>query len=284
MKNVRLHALLLLVGLMCLSSCADKTICPAFQSYYVLDEDKKKEMFAYFGEDSIPKVQDAHVRKGHHGIIEQASYFGILPGKLPKNDYKERTARMNSLRMEVIYPSDEEDEELDLSAELPESQATNEYESGLNLELPEYTDLTDTTQQEGTQSDSIRYHYNVDQMTYMKMFGDDLIMGKEALKDSIASNEKKNSKNKSGGDQAAPKKKGFFKKIFGGGKKKKGDSIADMEGSNTTDVGAGEELSKADKKKKKAEEKARKKAEKQAAKKAASDAKDEEETSPGEDG
>ena len=206
-----------------LASCLDKAICPAYQSYYLLDEDKRDNMFAYFGEDSLPKQQEGIVSKNMFGIIEKPNYFTVANVTVPKNEYKARDADLQTIKMEVIYPSDEEDS-LNLEGEIPESQATNQYESELNLELPEYISDTVSTVKD-TAKVKPEYHYNVDQLVYMDLIGNDIMDARQERIDSLKakSEELQDTKAKEGAG-APKKKKGFFKRIFS---KKQKEQVTD---------------------------------------------------------
>src|SRR5687768_10054213 len=51
------RAFLLVIGVfVLLSSCTQRSICPAFQSAYIYDKDALRKKFSYFQEDSTPKV------------------------------------------------------------------------------------------------------------------------------------------------------------------------------------------------------------------------------------
>jgi len=223
------------IALICLvfmvSACADKTICPAFQSYYLLDEDKRDVMFSYFGEDSLPKQQEGIVSKNMFGIIEKPNYFTVGSVAIPKNEYKERNADMQTIRMEVIYPSDEEDS-LNLSGVVPDSsQATNQYESDVNFDLPDYSDVFDTI---ATQKDTAKikpeYHYNIDQLYYMDLIGDEIMEGRQDRMDSLKSQREEQEAN---GSPVEPEvKQSFFKRLFGGKKNKQSGEDGQTDGAS----------------------------------------------------
>ena len=74
-----------------MSSCQRKYICPAYQSSFILDEDKTERFFALFGEDSLPK-DDYFVHKDKTGIIE----------KMKRGQKQEE---MSTVKMVTIYPA-----------------------------------------------------------------------------------------------------------------------------------------------------------------------------------
>lgn len=55
-----------------LSSCTQRSICPAFQSAYIHDKDALRKKFSYFLEDSTPKILTAS--KNKYLIAEPATY------------------------------------------------------------------------------------------------------------------------------------------------------------------------------------------------------------------
>jgi len=86
--------LLILGGIL---GCA-QNICPAFQSYYILDEEIRAKQFTYFAEDSMPRNDMAGINKSQFGIIDQPIISKIPPPISP-------FARLNSVPMEMIYPA-----------------------------------------------------------------------------------------------------------------------------------------------------------------------------------
>lgn len=55
-----------------LGSCSQRSICPAFQSAYIYDQDALRKKFSYFLEDSTPKILTAS--KNKYLIAEPATY------------------------------------------------------------------------------------------------------------------------------------------------------------------------------------------------------------------
>ncbi len=68
------RAFIVLIGGYCLllSSCTQRSICPAFQSAYIHDKDALRKKFSYFLEDSTPKILTAS--KNKYLIAEPATY------------------------------------------------------------------------------------------------------------------------------------------------------------------------------------------------------------------
>jgi hypothetical protein len=56
-----------------LSSCQDKLACPAYQSYFILNDSVRYQKFSHFLSDSLPK-NDLKVKKNKDGIIVLASF------------------------------------------------------------------------------------------------------------------------------------------------------------------------------------------------------------------
>ena len=216
----KFYPIALLTLIILFSSCADKTICPAFQSYYLLDEDKRDDMFSYFGEDSLPKQKEGIVSKNMFGIIEKPNYLTVANVSIPKNEYRARDADMQTIPMEVVYPGDEEDS-LNLTGVVPDSsQATNQYESDVNFDLPDYGNLFDSA---ATEKDTAKvkpdYHYNIDQLYYMEIIGDEIMEGRQAKQDSLKAQQEE-MKNQNPGGAEPEVKQSFFKRLFGKKKNK----------------------------------------------------------------
>jgi len=125
-------------------SCKSNHICPSFESAYILDREIRDQTFSLFDADTLPK-EDFIVRKDKNGIIKSVKYR------------KKRDA-MLTVKMETIYPQVEPLDtmllaEQDLTPEEME-QILSEGERPVN-------------------------HYNVDQIYYMRHFGQYLPMPEE---------------------------------------------------------------------------------------------------------
>jgi hypothetical protein len=66
--------LLLAVVWMALVGCAEKLICPAYQSSFIHDKEALRQKFSYFVNDSTPKVFTASASKNKYLIAEPESY------------------------------------------------------------------------------------------------------------------------------------------------------------------------------------------------------------------
>lgn len=115
-------------------------ICPAYQSAFIYNDSIRDRLFAYFDEDSLPAIVPFS-SKNKYGIIEKVS----------------ERKRLNSLqivRMEKIFPGEDPTRDSLLLA-LGETQGENlNVDSLVNAHL------------------EAQYHYNVEQETYMQLFGE----------------------------------------------------------------------------------------------------------------
>ena len=76
------------VILLALGSCADKMICPAYQSSFIYDKEVLRKKFSYFESDSVPKVITASKTK----------YLIAVP-----ESYRKRYRKMQTVEMRPIY-------------------------------------------------------------------------------------------------------------------------------------------------------------------------------------
>ncbi|MDH3708969.1 MAG: hypothetical protein OER04_03715 [Cyclobacteriaceae bacterium] len=125
-------------------SCKSNHICPSFESAYILDQEIRDQTFSLFDVDTLPK-EDFIVRKDKNGIIKSVKY-------------KRKRDEMLTVKMETIFPQVDPPDtmllaEQDLTPEQIE-QILSEGEQPIN-------------------------HYNVDQIYYMRHFGQYLPMPEE---------------------------------------------------------------------------------------------------------
>ena len=83
--------LLLAVVWIALMSCAEKLICPAYQSSFIHDKEKLRQKFSYFVNDSTPKVFTASASKNKYLIAEPESY-------------RKRYRKMQTVELRPIQP------------------------------------------------------------------------------------------------------------------------------------------------------------------------------------
>jgi len=136
-----LMALFLVVAIF---SCKSNYICPSYESAYILDQPTRHKKFSLFDEDTLPRT-DMDVNKNKFGVIQSIKY-------------KKKRDEMLTVKMETIFPEVEPPDTLllaeqDLSPEDME-RLINEGERPIN-------------------------HYNVDQIYYMRHFGQYLPMPEE---------------------------------------------------------------------------------------------------------
>src|SRR6188508_272475 len=62
----------IILGMIILSACTQRAVCPAFQSAYIYDQNELRKKFSYFLEDSTPKIYTASKTK--YLIAEPVSY------------------------------------------------------------------------------------------------------------------------------------------------------------------------------------------------------------------
>ena len=125
-------------------SCKSNYICPSFESAYILDQPTRHQKFSLFDEDTLPR-EDFEVKKNKYGVIKSIKY-------------KKKRDELLTVKMETIFPQVEPLDTLllaeqDLSPEDME-QLINEGERPIN-------------------------HFNVDQIYYMRHFGQFLPMPEE---------------------------------------------------------------------------------------------------------
>ena len=125
-------------------SCKSNHICPSFESAYILDQEIRDQTFSRFDEDTLPK-EDFIVRKDKNGIIKSVKY-------------KRKKDELLTVKMETIFPQVDPPDtmllaEQDLTPEQME-QILSEGEKPVN-------------------------RYNVDQIYYMRHFGQYLPMPEE---------------------------------------------------------------------------------------------------------
>ncbi len=205
-------ALAIMLGL---SACNDKLICPAFQSYYVFDDDQREQMFSLFGEDSLPKM-DGDVVKNQNGLVKQPRLF----------PYQRKKQELNTVPMETVMPgynttettSDSVGQETNFIAQ---EVFGNDDDAWKNLTPREYA----------ASAGKRKIGINIDQKNYEALFGD--YLAEQFGEEEPGEGGEEDPFGDSGfGDFEEPKEKrgffGFFKDLFGG--KKRRQQQADEEG------------------------------------------------------
>ncbi len=189
-----------------MSSCAPNKTCPAFQSFYIIDDSARIKQFSLFNEDSVPKDLLA-VHRDKNGLIKRMSYRKVQK-------------RWNAIEMEVIMPPIEEIED-SLSGDVVDSLLVAQVDF----------DETDSLSTGRKVSTRVRRkdHYNYDQLEYNRLFAEFLPKPKSIDTTSI-SNELGEEKLADGEEEEEPKKKkGFFSFLKRKKKKKEADVAEDSE-------------------------------------------------------
>ncbi len=148
--------------LLSLSSCRDK-ICPAFQSFYVLDERQRDLMFSPFGEDTLPRV-DYNVRKSSFGVVSQSP---VLPYLQKLEEFKMVERELLFARESTLDSVGSADEQIDVREELGEVSDTTAREQ------------QDTGKPDSQADYKIKENRNVEQATYDRLFGEYLKAAEE---------------------------------------------------------------------------------------------------------
>lgn len=200
MKHIKLLGISILITLLAWS-CAERTICPAYQSAFIHDKAALAKHFSYFKEDSTPKLLTAS--KNKFLIAERQPYW-------------KKVRSLNTVKMETIYPV------LDDSTQL----------SG-DIVLQAEMDVVDSVALDSTAVNEIGWteHFNVDQEFYFYYLNDILVYPEErALLEAANEAQDKIKKDQSQREE----KQNFFQKflsIF----KKKPQADVDEDGTEITD-------------------------------------------------
>ena len=186
-------------------SCADKLICPAYQSSFIHDKETLRKKFSYFEDDSIPKVYTASKTK----------YLVAVP-----ESYRKRYRKMQTVEMKTVYPV--------LEDSLAQDSTASPLDSLLRLDSVAIAGLDSATRAKLDSAklnaeDSIyviskaKEKFNNEQENYMWYFRKELILPDVRLS-KIKETEK--------GKPETVKKKSFFRKLmFWKKDKPKSDSL-----------------------------------------------------------
>lgn len=216
--------IILFVLMLAISACNDKLICPAYQSYFILDNTNypregypndrsqglatsrfsypdmsnhlienpiRDEYFSYIDTDSFPKMVE--VSKNQYGIITEKRL-------------RARDRAMQTIPMEVVIP-----------------QAPDSLIYAGDEELFTELDLVDSLAIDSIRSLGKSYQYNLDQKYYLWYMRNKLVWKDELGGDATKETEGESPEGESAtSDDAGAGKQGFFKRIFGNLFKKKG--------------------------------------------------------------
>lgn len=188
-------------------ACAERVICPAYQSAFIHDKKALEQQFSYFGQDTMPKVMEAS--KDKFLIIEPMAY-------------RKKLMSLQTIPMRDVYPQKEEDE-FDDDFYLAEGGG---YDSSAVISV-------DTLN--GAAADSIyvislkKENFNIDQELYLWYLRDHLVYPDVRLqRQQVAAQKKRDEKEERKNKGIS----GFFRNLFK--KKNKSDTtIFDVETSAT---------------------------------------------------
>ena len=142
----------ILVGLLvslAMSSCKLDKICPAYQSYFLLDEKTQTNTFAYLAEDNLPRHDLPNAEKDVNGLIKSEWY-------VVKN------YNMRTIPKQVVYP------------QLDDSLAF----LGEEMMYAE-TDIVDSVALDSARTAALGFRYNNDQKFYNWYFKEKLVWADE---------------------------------------------------------------------------------------------------------
>lgn len=142
-----------IVVLTMLASCKADMICPAYQSYFLLDSAAQANQFTYFAEDSFPRRDLFNSRKNKEGLMVY-------------EEYRERWLDHKTVPMEVIYP-------------VPDDSTLFAGDVMMYAE----TDVVDSAALDSIKMTAHTVQYNVDQKYYNWYFRDKLVWADEVNKD-----------------------------------------------------------------------------------------------------
>ncbi|MFQ3214063.1 MAG: hypothetical protein ACI9XJ_002562 [Marivirga sp.] len=198
------------------SSCKDKLVCAAYQSTYLLDEERQSNKFSFFDGDSLVlEASNIGLKKNIYGIRERD--FGFWQKQ----------------RLLVVDQKDVYSKEVDSLLNSKEVAPAEMAESGVYLDSAMFNQDTVIALEvkEDQWSNTKRFHYNVDFVNYMLLVGNDVLKGQSAARDSAAAN---NGKEKiEATDSTANQSGGFMKRLFGGNKGPKANNGLDESDSAT---------------------------------------------------
>lgn len=184
-----------IIGVM-LAGCKADMICPAYQSYFLLDEDAQNNQFTYFALDSLPRRDIFNTTKDQNGLVAKTSLLAYVDTDWVRN------REIRTIDMEVVYP-----------------QLSDSILFAGDAMMFAETDVVDTVALDSARMAAQTFKYGADQKYYNWYFRDKLVW-----KDELEKKEEK------GAEKS--EKKGIFSFIKGLlGKKDNLDKEAQPEGS-----------------------------------------------------
>lgn len=141
----------ILLGIL-LAGCKADMICPAYQSYFFLDEMAQKDQFAYFALDSLPRRDLFHTTSDKNGLVAKNDLLAYADPTWSRN------REIKTVNMEVIYP--------EISDSLLFAGDVMMYAE---------TDVIDSVALDSARMAAQTFQYNVDQKYYNWYFRDKLV-------------------------------------------------------------------------------------------------------------
>ncbi len=199
-----------------LAGCKADMICPAYQSYFLIDENAQRNQFRYFAQDSLPRRDIFYSTLDKNGLVAKTSLVAYVDQDWVRN------REIRTVNMEVVYPV--------ISDSLLFAGDVMMYAE---------TDVVDSTALDSARMAAQTFRYGADQKYYNWYFRDKLVW-----KDEL---EGKNTKEDTSLEDKVEKAGffGFFKNLF----KKKDKTTDDAEGLESSTVQEKEDLDEEPKKK-----------------------------------
>ncbi len=246
-----LFVFVVLIGV--LSSCTyQQTICPAYQSAYIHDQDVLRKKFSYFQDDSIPKVYAAN--KSKFLIIEPTTYKKKVRTMQTVEQKSVPVVVPDSLKLGYMKP--EEDFSM-AERNVNDSTAVIRIDTLADAGKKEAYQITKDKELLLLKYDTKKKQYWVDtlgynseQDNYMWYLRHVLVLPDAKLANAEAKANAKESNKTSG--KAKRKKGSFFKNLFN---KNKADSTEGFKGTTSATILPGQEKANKKVKKKKKKEK-----------------------------
>lgn len=175
-----------------LAGCKSDMICPAYQSYFLLDEATQKNQFTYFALDSLPRRDIFHVSKDKNGLVAKTSLLAYIDTDWVRN------RELRTIDMEVIFP-----------------EISDSILFAGDVMMYAETDIIDSTALDSARFAAQTFQYNVDQKFYNWYFRGKLVWKDELNKTKEEPDSPLPQVKESEPDQGIDKKKGLgglFKK------------------------------------------------------------------------
>jgi hypothetical protein len=153
-----------------LFSCAQKMVCPAYQSAFILDKETKRKQFSYFEQDST------FYGNKETGVGKMMANPKILTASKDKyliavpESYRKRFRKMQTVERRVIYPVNpdslisNDSSNFDL---MDETIAEIDASDSLSTEKADFDESGFVKKQVDFKLTKTKEHYNLDQDFYM---------------------------------------------------------------------------------------------------------------------